>query len=75
MDVDRAVQDLGAVVAVDRVEQLVAREDAAVRGEDRLEQAELDPGQRDRLAVAGDLEAVAVERQVAVDAAAGVSRS
>ena len=45
VDVDRAVEDLGAVVAVDRIEQLVARQDAAVGLEDRLEQPELDAGQ------------------------------
>ena len=66
MDVDRPVEDVGLVVAVDRVEQLVAGEDAAVGLEDRLEQPELDPRQRDRLAVAGDLVAVEVDDQVGV---------
>ena len=75
VDVDGAVQDLGLVGAVDRVEQLVAAEDPAVGLEDRLEQPELDVGQGDRPAGAGDLVPVAVERQVAVDdAAARVGR-
>ena len=84
MDVDRAVEDLGASCAVDRVEQLVAGEDAAVGGEDRLEQPELDAGQVDRPAVAGHLVAVAVERSgrrgrsggrvAAVEASAGAAR-
>ena len=73
VDVDGAVEDLGAVVAVDGIEQLVAGEDAAVGREDRLEQPELDPGQGDRLAVAGHLVAVAVEDQVGVAAAAAGS--
>ena len=42
VDVDRAVEDLGRLVAVDRVEQLVARQDPTVGGEDRAEEPELD---------------------------------
>ena len=53
VDVDGPVEDVGLVLAVDRVEQLVAGQDAAVGLEERLEQPELDAGQRDRLAVAG----------------------
>ena len=53
-------------LAVDGVEQLVAGQDPAVRLEERLEEAELDAGQGDRLAVAGDLVAVEVDDQVGV---------
>ena len=67
VDVDRPVQDVGLSSAVDRVEQLVAGQDAAVGLEDRLEEPELDPGQRDRLAVAGDLVAVEVDDEVGVE--------
>ena len=35
VDVDRAIEDLGRLVAVDRVEELVARQDPAVGAEDR----------------------------------------
>ena len=56
VDVDGAIQDLGCLVAVDRVEELVARQDAAVRAEDRRQQTELDAGQVDDGAVvAADL--------------------
>ena len=37
VDVDRPIEDLGRLVAVDRVEQLVARQDPAVGAEDRLD--------------------------------------
>ena len=67
MDVDRAVEDVVLVGAVDRIEELVAAQDPPIGDEDRLEEPELDVGQRDRPAVPGDLVAVAVERQVAVD--------
>src|SRR5262245_7731994 len=49
LDVDRAVVDLG-VVQPGHVEQLVARQHALRRGEERSEQAELALGQFDRLA-------------------------
>ena len=55
VDVDRAIEDVGRLVAVDRVEELVARQDAAVGGEDRREQLELDPGQVDRGVASTDL--------------------
>ena len=67
VDVDGPVQHVRLVPAVDRVEELVAGEHPAVRLEDGLEQPELDPGQGDRRAVAGDLVAVEVHDQVAVD--------
>ena len=47
VDVDRAVEDLGLVLAVDGIEQLVARQDAPIGLEQGLEQPELDPGQLD----------------------------
>ena len=50
VDVNGPVEDVGLVAAVDRIEELVAGQDAAVRFEDRLEEPELDPGQGDRLA-------------------------
>ena len=53
VDVDGPVEDLGLVVAVDRIEELVAGQDPAAGLEDRLEEAELDPGQRDRPARRG----------------------
>ena len=73
MDVDRPIEDVGLVPAVDRVEQLVAGEDPAVGLDDGLEEAELDAGQRDRLAVAGDLVAVEVDDEVGVDQRRGSS--
>ena len=42
MDVDGPVEDVARLVAVDGVEELVAGQDAAVGGEDRGEQPELD---------------------------------
>ena len=66
MDVDRPVEDLGLVLAVDRVEQLVAGQDPAVGLEERDEQPELDGGQRDEPAADPDLVAVAVDDEVAV---------
>ena len=67
MDVDRAIQDVGLVAAVDRIEQLVAGQDPAVGLDDRLEQTELDPGEGDRLTGAGDLVAVEIDDEVGVE--------
>ena len=66
VDIDGPVQDLRLVRAVHGIEELVATEDASFGGQDRLEQSELDVGQRDRLAVAGHLVTVAIDGQVAV---------
>ena len=66
MDVDRPIEDLGLVLAVDRVEQLVAGQDAAVGLEQRGEQPELDRGQGHRPVADADLVAFAVEDEVAV---------
>ena len=67
VDVDRPIHDVGLVPAVDRVEQLVAGQDSAVGLDDRLEEAELDSGERDRLTGAGDLVAVEVDDEVGVE--------
>src|SRR6478752_10537772 len=61
VDVDGPVEDVRLVSPVDRVEQLIAGEDAAIGFEDRLEKSELDPGRRDRRARAGDVVAVGIE--------------
>ena len=71
VDVDRAVEDRGVVAAVDHVEELVAGEDPAAGLEEDLEQPELDAGQRDRPAIAGDLVAVGIEDEVGVAEAGG----
>ena len=64
MDVHGPVEHLGLVLAVDGIEQLVAGEDAAVGLDQGRQQAELDARQRDRLAVAGDLEPVGIDDEV-----------
>ena len=64
VDVDGPVEDLGLVVAVDGIEQLVAGQHPAVGLEEAGQEPELDPGQGDRHAVAGDLVAVEVDDQV-----------
>ena len=64
MDVDRPVEDVGPVLAVDRVEQLVAGEDPAAGLDEAGQEAELDAGERDRPAGPGDLVAVEVDGQV-----------
>ena len=77
VDVDGPVEDVGLVAAVDRVEQLVAGEDAAVGLEERLEEPELDARQGDRLARPRHLVAVGVDDEVALGegrAACGVGR-
>ena len=66
VDVDRPVEDLGLVLAPDRVEQLVAAEDAAVGLEERLEQAELDVRQLDGPAVDRHLVAGRIEDEAVV---------
>ena len=64
VDVDGPIEHLGLVLAVDRVEQLVAAQDAAAGLDQAGEEPELDPGQGDRHAVAGDLVAVEVDDEV-----------
>ena len=64
VDVDGPVEDLGLVLAVDGIEQLVAAQDAAAGLDEAGQEPELDPGQGDRHAVAGDLVAVEVDDQV-----------
>ena len=66
VDVDRPVEDLGLVLAVDRVEQLVAGQHPAVGLEQRGQEPELDGGQRRQPAVDPDLVALAVDDEVAV---------
>ena len=66
MEVDRAVQDLGLVAAVDGIEQLVAGQDAPVRLEQGLEEPELDAGQLDDGAVAADLVAIEIHDEIRV---------
>jgi hypothetical protein len=66
VDVDRPVEDLGGVVGVDRVEELVAGQDPAVRGEQGGEQAELDEGQGNEAGADARLVAGRVEDEVAV---------
>ncbi len=67
MDIDRAVQHLGGLVAVHRVEQLVAREDAPAGAQDRAEEPELHARQiDDRAVVATHLVARGIDGQVAV---------
>ena len=66
VDVDRPVEHVSLVRAVDRVEELVAAQDAAVRLEERDEKPELDPGKRDGHTVAGHFEAVAIDDEVGV---------
>ena len=61
-------------LAVDGVEQLVAGEDPAVGLEDGWQEPELDAGQGDRLAVAGDLVAVEVDDQVGQASARATAR-
>ena len=57
--VDGPVEDIRLAQAVERVEQLVARQNPAVRLEQRSEQPELGGGERHRLA--GDRDVVTVE--------------
>ena len=67
VDVDRPVEDLGLVLAVDRVEQLVAGQDPAVGLEDRLRAAGTRRGSgRSAVPSRRDLVAVEVDDQVGV---------
>ena len=66
MDVDRAVHDLGLVLAVDGIEQLIARQDSTIGLQQRLEEPELDARQVDRRACAEDVEAIEVHDEVGV---------
>ena len=75
MDVDRPIEDLGLVLAVDRVEELVAGQDAAVALEEGDEEPELDGGQRHEPIGDPDLVALAIDDEVAVpDRLAGARR-
>ena len=64
MNVDGPVEDLGRVLAVDRIEQTIAAEDTAAGLDEAGQQAELDVGEGDRYAAAGDLVAVEVDDEV-----------
>ncbi len=66
MGIDGAVEDIGLAEAVQRVEQLVAGQHAAVRGEERREQAELGRRQDDGLVADRDLVPVEVHHEVVV---------
>src|SRR4029079_11523959 len=55
VDVDRSIEDLVLVAAIDVVEHLCAAEDAPVGCEERLEQAELDVRELDWGPADGDL--------------------
>src|SRR4051794_38922637 len=66
VDVDRPVEDRGVVTAVDLVEELVARQDAAAGFEQHLEEPELDARERDDLALSQDLVATRIEDEVGV---------
>ena len=75
MDVDGPIEHLGLVLAVDRVKQLIAAEDTAAGLDQAGEEAEFDPGEGDRDAVAGDLVAVEIDDEVGQgQASAGARR-
>src|SRR5215469_12294960 len=64
MDVDRAQLDLG-VATPHRIEQLLAREDAAGALEEEAQQPELGRAEMDRLAGAADAMRREIEREIA----------
>ena len=64
MDIDRAIEDVARLMAVDGVEQLVAGQDATVGGEDRREELELDRCEVDSGLAAADLMACRVDDEI-----------
>src|SRR5262245_41115999 len=65
VDVDRPIEHVGLVVAPHRIEELVAGQHSAPGLDEGDEELELDVGQRQHRAVAGDLVAVEVDDEVA----------
>src|SRR6188768_636392 len=64
MDIDRAIEDVARLMAVDGVEQLVAGQDATVGGEDRREELELDRCEVDSGLAAAHLMACRVDDEI-----------
>src|SRR5690348_13359329 len=73
MDVDGAQLDLG-IAAPHRIEQLLAREDAAGPLEEEAQQAELRRAEMDRLAGAADAMRREIEREIAEAQDFGIAR-
>src|SRR5439155_23479771 len=64
VDVDRAVEGLGRVVAIERVEQGVAREDPPLGLDERDEEAQLRRRERQYVGAAADLMTLAIDLEV-----------
>jgi hypothetical protein len=66
VDVHRTIEDLRLVLAIDRVEELIAGQHSTVSLEESYEQPELHRGEGDGTARDSDLVAVTIDDQVAV---------
>jgi len=66
VDVDRSIEHVGGVLAIDGIEQLVPGQNPAIGAEDRAEQSELDAREVDGVVATADLVAGWVDDQIAM---------